>query len=118
MQTRKEKWLVKYDQQRHYLAFILPMEEVYAMTKETSYSPSLETIGDWMIRERTTKTIERRVFSPTAFCWATGKSLFLKKSVIVVSEIGVHAGNGLGPPVVEKFCFSPKHYTAWVLKHG
>jgi hypothetical protein len=115
MQTRKEKWLVKYEWRRHYLAFILPMAEVYVMNKQTTYSPSLETIGDWLIKERTTKTIERRVFNPTAFCWATGKSLFMKKSVIVVSEIG---GPGVGPPVVEKFCFSPKHYTAWVLKHG
>jgi hypothetical protein len=117
MQTRKEKWLVEYEWRRHYLAFILPMEEVYAMTKETSYSPSLENIGDWLIKERTEKIIERRMFNPRAFCWATGKSLFLKKSVIVVSEID-GPGVGRGPPVVEKFCFSPKQYTLWLLKHG
>jgi hypothetical protein len=113
MQTRKEKWLVKYEWRRHYLAFILSMEEVYAMTKETCYSPSFETIGDWMIRERTKQTIDRRLFRPGAFCWATGKSLFLKKSVIVVTEVG-----GPGQPVVEKFYFSPKQYTLWLLKDG
>jgi hypothetical protein len=140
MQNRKEKWLNKNEYRRAYFTNRIPLKDIFTitsktklsnletdgdyawmsqlsskelkiMTEEATYSPSFETIGDWMIRERVKKTVERRSFNPKAFCWASGKSLFLRKSVLVISEI-----QGPGDPVVEWFYFKPSQYTLWLLK--
>jgi hypothetical protein len=111
MQNCKAKWLEKNDYKKDYFTYQMNMEDALSITNGTSYSPELETIGDWMIRDRVKKISERRSFNPRAFCWATGKRLFLRNSVIVICEI-----TGPGTPAIQRFYFTPRQYTLRLLK--
>jgi len=76
------------------------------------YTPETAEVGDWMILNRTVKTVEKRIcLNPGAFCWDSGKRLFLKPATVVHTLI-----TGPGDPLKEKFYFEPKRYTAWLLK--
>lgn len=77
------------------------------------YNPDTVEIGDWMIKKRTVKVYEKRIcFNPSAFCWDSGKRLFLKPAMVVKTVI-----EGPGDPLRETFYFEPKRYTTWLLKN-
>ena len=77
------------------------------------YNPDTVEIGDWMIKKRAVKVYEKRIcFNPGAFCWESGKRLFLKPAMVVKTVI-----EGPGDPVRETFYFEPKRYTTWLLKN-
>lgn len=69
-----------------------------------------ETLGDWLIKERSVQAIERRCYHPFARCWASNRRLFLRKAKIVKCVI-----TEAGDDVVEYFYFVPKHYTLWLM---
>jgi hypothetical protein len=92
------------------------MKEVFIMNMHVDFDewpdlPSPVQLGDWMIRERTKKVVEKRILDPSALCWVSKKRLFLKRGVLVVTEI-----SDISSPVVTKFYFSPAQYTLWLLK--
>ena len=77
------------------------------------YNPDTVEIADWMIRERKVKVLEKRIcFNPRAFCWDSGKRLFLRPATVVHTLI-----TGQGDPLKETFYFEPKRYTHWLLKN-
>lgn len=77
------------------------------------YNPDTAEIGDWMIKNRAVRVNKKRFcFNPRAFCWNSGKSLFLKPATVVKTVI-----EGPGDPLKETFYFEPKRYTVWLLKN-
>jgi len=106
-------WLEKNNYKTHYWLQWLKLHEIKNIGRKM-YSPETEEIGNWMIRERTVETTEKQVcLNPRAFCWATGKGLFLKPATVVHTLI-----TGPGDPLKETFYFSPGDYTLWLLQHS
>jgi len=107
----KKLWLEKNDYKTYYWSQWLKLYEMRTIGRKM-YNPDTEEIADWMIRERRVRSEEKPVcFNFRAFCWASGKRLFLKPVTVVHTKI-----DGPGDPVREKFYFSPKHYTLWLMK--
>lgn len=107
----KSIWLIKNDYKTYYWDQWLKLHEMRDIGR-VMYNPDTEEIGDWMIRERTVEVCEKRVcFNPRAFCWASGKRLFLKPATVIHTMI-----TGPGDPLKETFYFEPKRYTMWLLK--
>lgn len=107
----KKLWLEKNDYKTYYWSQWLKLHEMRTIGRKM-YNPDTEEIADWMIRERTREVCEKRIcFNLRSFCWASGKRMFLKSVTVVHTQI-----DGPGDPVKEKFYFSPKHYTLWVMK--
>lgn len=109
---RKLRWLAANEYKSTYWQQWLRLGTIKQIGREM-YNPETEEIGDWMIRERTVEVCEKRVcFNPRAFCWDSGKRLFLKPVTVVHTMI-----TGPGDPLKEKFYFEPKRYTTWLLKN-
>ena len=107
----KELWLEKNDYKTYYWEQWLKLHEIRIIGRKI-FNPTTEEIADWMIRERRVRSEEKSIcFNFRAFCWASGNRLFLKPVTVVHTQI-----DGPGDPVREKFYFSPKHYTLWLMK--
>ena len=74
------------------------------------HNPDHQTICDWMIKYRTMDTNDCRCFNPFAFCWYTGKNMFLRKATTVMTVV-----DGPGDIIRQKFYFKPKYYTVYML---
>lgn len=108
----KLRWLEANEHKSGYWQQWLRLGDIKTMGRDM-YNPDTVEIGDWMIRERTVKTENKRFcLNPRAFCWATGKGLFLKPATVVHTLI-----TGPGDPLKETFYFTPKHYTVWLMKN-
>lgn len=108
----KSIWLKKHDYKTHYWSQWLTLYEMRDIGR-TMYYPDTEEVANWMIKHRTVRVTERSIcFNIRAFCWASGKRLFLKPVIVVHTQI-----TGPGEPVDEKFYFEPKQYTVWLLKN-
>ena len=70
----------------------------------------LVSICEWMITERTVDICDVRCFDPRAFCWHSGKSVFLRKATRVTTLV-----EGAGYPIKQLFYFVPKQYTVYTL---
>jgi len=109
----KIKWLTENEYKKYYWTQRFSMAQLWNIG-QTKYSPVLEEVSNWMILFRCVKTSEQRVcLNPRAFCWATGRRLFLKPATAVYCEI-----TGPGDPVRETFYFVPKEYTMWLLSNS
>jgi len=109
----KSRWLKANKHKKHYWQLWLPLDKIKQMG-DKMYDPDVEKIANWMIRERTVKVREKSIcFNPCAFCWDSGKSLFLKP-VTVVHTVIIAFHDDLA--LEEKFYFEPKKYTARLLK--
>lgn len=101
----KSQWLEANKHKKHYWQLWLPLDKIKQM-RYKMYDPDVAEIANWMIRERTVKVREKSIcFNPCAFCWDSGKSLFLKPVTVVHTVIQ--------PPhddlaLEEKFYFEPK----------
>jgi hypothetical protein len=108
--TAKIKWLKDNDHKTYYWSQWLKVSEMKNIGK-IRYNPDTEEISNWMIRKRSVKVDDNQLcFNPTAFCWSSGKRLFLKRATVVHTLI-----TGPGDPLREKFYFDPKRYTLWLL---
>lgn len=107
----KIKWLRKNEYKKWYWWQWSEISDRFRMMLKNS-DPNMDDIANWMIRERTIGVDENRLcFNPWAFCWSSGKRLFLKRATVVHTEI-----TGPGDPLKESFYFDPKRYTIWLLK--
>jgi len=108
----KLRWLEANEHIKYYWTQWLRLGDMKTMGKDM-YNPDTAEIADWMIRERKVKVIEKRIcFNPTAFCWDSGKRLFLRPVTVVHTVV-----TGPGEPLKETFYFEPKRYTTWLLKN-
>lgn len=108
----KLRWLAANEHKSTYWQQWLRLGTIKKIGREM-YNPETEEIVNWMIRERTVEVCEKRIcFNPSAFCWDSGKSLFLKPVTVVHTVV-----TGPGDPLGETFYFEPKRYTAWLLKN-
>ena len=107
----KSIWLEKNDYKTYYWARWLKLHEMRDIGR-TMYNPDTEEVANWMIKNRTVRVEEISIcFNIRAFCWDSGKRMFLKPVTVVHTQI-----DGPGDPVKEKFYFEPKHYTLWLMK--
>jgi hypothetical protein len=107
----KRRWLEINDHKKIYWQQWLSLGTIKKIGREM-YLPNTEEIANYMIRERTIEVCEKRICcNPHAFCWASGKSLFLKPATVVHTLI-----TGPGDSLKEKFYFEPKRYTVWLLE--
>ena len=108
---RKLRWLAANEHKSTYWQQWLRLGDIKTMGRDM-YNPDTVEVGDWMIRERTVKVCEKRIcFNPRAFCWSSGKSLFLRPATVVNTLVA-----GPGDPLKETFYFEPKRYTIWLIK--
>ena len=107
----KLRWLAANDHKSAYWQQWLRLDVIKKIGKDM-YSPDTVEIADWMIRNRTDRVSQKQIcFNPRAFCWSSGRSLFLKPVTVVHTLV-----TGPGDPLKEKFYFTPKHYTLWLMK--
>lgn len=107
----KIKWLEVNEHKKYYWSQWINLSTMKQIGREM-YNPDTEEIANWMIRERTVEAKEKSIcFNPRAFCWDSGKSLFLKPVTVVHTLV-----TGPGDTLKETFYFEPKRYTAWLLK--
>lgn len=107
----KIKWLNDNDHKTYYWSQWLKVSEMKTIGKKR-WDPDTEEMTEWMIRERTNEVKENRLcFNPFAFCWDSGRRLFLKRATVVHTLV-----TGPGDPLKETFYFEPKRYTLWLLK--
>lgn len=105
------RWLEANKHKKHYWQLWLPLDKIKQIGKDM-YNPDTEEIANWMIQERTVEVKGKSIcFNPRAFCWDSGKSLFLKPATVVHTVV-----TGPGDPLRETFYFEPKRYTARLLK--
>ena len=106
----KTAWLRKNKYKKYYWSAALSIKQIREIGDFTEGS---EIMINWMIRTRTVDTRQvRYCLNPRAFCWSTGKSLFLKTATIICTEI-----SGPGSKVTEKFYFTPGEYSLWLLRN-
>lgn len=107
----KLRWLAANEHKSTYWSQWLKLHDMRDIGRKM-YNPDTEEIGDWMILNRKTQVVEKKIcFNPRAFCWDSGKRLFLKPVTVVHTVI-----TGPGDPLKETFYFEPKRYTTWLLK--
>jgi hypothetical protein len=107
----KLRWLEENDYKTYYWAQWITLKQLKTIGKDM-YNPDTEEIADWMIRERTIEVKGKSIcFNPRAFCWDSGKRLFLKPVTVIHTMI-----TDPGDPLKETFYFEPKRYTMWLLK--
>lgn len=104
--VKKQDWLSKRVDLSAAKLYILQLLDYDVFSK--TLIMSVKDIGDWIIVNKTIKVKKRIVFNPRAFCWDTGKSLFLKKATLVVC--------GLEKKRIV-FYFSKNRHTTWLIKN-
>lgn len=75
--------------------------------KNKSMADSMQSLGDWIITNKSYKIKNKRIWNPSAFCWDSGQNLFGKKATVIYCMIG-------NKP--DKFYFKKSRYTAWLIK--
>jgi hypothetical protein len=107
----KIEWIKANEHKKYHWWQWIALDDVKKMFKNT-FILEVEDMADWMIRQRTVEVNENRIcFNPRAFCWESGKRLFLKRATVVHTLV-----IGPGDPLKETFYFEPKRYTMWLLK--
>ncbi len=70
----------------------------------------------WLVKNRSKVMYEGLCWNPTAKCFQSNKSLFLKKSIMIETDL-----NYTKLPKMKKqisVYFSPKQYTLWCMKNA
>lgn len=107
----KKDWILRNQHKSVLWTLRMPLEQIKSIAG--SYSPDVCEIADWFILHNDIKVKENRFcFNPMAFCWSSGKLLFLKRSIIVHTSVDV-----IGDNITGKFYFDPSQYTLWLLKN-
>jgi hypothetical protein len=130
---RRTRWLTKHRNDLEMLACDLSIAqyaELYSSrVTKTNWTTGLGSlnglsIANWAIKNKRFKFRTGRVYNPYAFCWLSGKSMFLKTAAVcwvsLESEDSETPGwSRVGPwsPFI-KFYFNPEEYLIWILSNN
>lgn len=106
-------WLENNQYKKYFWSQWLKAEEIKNIGK-VEYCPETDEISNHMILNRREKVVDKRIcLNPFAFCWDSGRSVFLKPVTVVHTII-----YGPGEPLREKFYFETKRFSLWLIKNS